>query len=157
MLTTWHGMATPQQHRPKGTQHVQAMSKEDKMKLEPSVATGYVDGSTPMAWHGTGHHSVEERVHQATDQLLIQLFGDALDKRLATNSSDAGMINLWQHRVVLRKLNHGLAPFKNSNLLNAFDQLFRSLGVEKTSTVRFDDLLFCVQSAVVKMNELTKA
>ena len=24
--------------------------KEDKIKLEPSVATGYVDGSTPMAW-----------------------------------------------------------------------------------------------------------
>ena len=29
-------------------QHVQAMSKEDKIKLEPSVATGCVDGSTPM-------------------------------------------------------------------------------------------------------------
>ena len=39
---------TPQQHQPKGTQHVQAISKEDKIKLEPSVATGYVDGSTPV-------------------------------------------------------------------------------------------------------------
>ena len=34
----------------KGTQHAQATSKEDKTKLEPSVATGCVDGSTPMAW-----------------------------------------------------------------------------------------------------------
>ena len=24
----------------------------DKIKLEPSVATGYVDGSTPMVWYG---------------------------------------------------------------------------------------------------------
>ena len=40
----WHGMVWyGQQHQPKGTQHVQAMSKEDKIKLEPSVA-GYVDG-----------------------------------------------------------------------------------------------------------------
>ena len=35
---------------PDGTQRVQAMSKEDKMKLEPSVATSCVDGSTPMVW-----------------------------------------------------------------------------------------------------------
>ena len=27
-----------------------AKSKEDKIKLEPSVATGCVDGSTPMVW-----------------------------------------------------------------------------------------------------------
>ena len=26
--------------------------KEDKIKLEPSVATGCVDGSTPMVWYG---------------------------------------------------------------------------------------------------------
>ena len=37
---------------PTGTQHVQAISKEDKIKLEPSVATGCVDGSTPMVWYG---------------------------------------------------------------------------------------------------------
>ena len=42
----WYG------RRPKGTQHVQAISKEDKIKLEPSVATGCVDGSTPMVWYG---------------------------------------------------------------------------------------------------------
>ena len=36
---------------PKGAQHAQATSKEDKMKLAPSVATGYVDGSTTMVWH----------------------------------------------------------------------------------------------------------
>ena len=47
-----HARATPQQHQPTGTQHVQATSKEDKMKLQPSVATGCVDGSTPMVWHG---------------------------------------------------------------------------------------------------------
>ena len=44
--------------RTQGTQHVQAMSKEDKMKPEPSVATGCVDGSTPMAWHGMAWHGV---------------------------------------------------------------------------------------------------
>ena len=27
-------------------------SKEDTIKLEPSVATGCVDGSTPMVWYG---------------------------------------------------------------------------------------------------------
>ena len=31
---------------------MQAISKEDKIKLEPSVATGCVDGSTPMVWYG---------------------------------------------------------------------------------------------------------
>ena len=35
----WYGMA-------------QAISKEDKMKLEPSVAAGYVGGSTTMVWYG---------------------------------------------------------------------------------------------------------
>ena len=30
------------------------VSKEDKIKLEPSVATGCVDGSTPMVWYGRG-------------------------------------------------------------------------------------------------------
>ena len=35
-----------------GTQHAQATSKEDKIKLEPSVATGCVDGSTLMVWYG---------------------------------------------------------------------------------------------------------
>ena len=35
-----------------GTQHAQAISKEEKIKLEPSVATGCVDGSTPMVWYG---------------------------------------------------------------------------------------------------------
>ena len=28
------------------------MSKEDKIKLEPSVATGCVDGSTTLVWYG---------------------------------------------------------------------------------------------------------
>ena len=54
--TPWYGMAwygpTPQQHQPTGTQHVQATSKEDKIKLEPNVATGCVDGSPPMVWYG---------------------------------------------------------------------------------------------------------
>ena len=53
----WYGMVWygPQQHQPKGTQHAQAISKEDKedkRKLEPSVATGYVDGSTTMVRYG---------------------------------------------------------------------------------------------------------
>ena len=44
---------------PKGTQHSQATSKEDKIKLEPSVATGCVDGSTPMVWYGsTGNKKI---------------------------------------------------------------------------------------------------
>ena len=33
------------------TQHVQAKSG-DKIKLKPSVSTGCIDGSTPMAWKG---------------------------------------------------------------------------------------------------------
>ena len=48
----WYG----KQRQPKGTQHAQAISKEDKIKLEPSVATGCVDGSTPMVWYGRGMH-----------------------------------------------------------------------------------------------------
>ena len=35
-----------------GTQHVQALSKEDKIKLESSMTTGCVDGSTPRVWYG---------------------------------------------------------------------------------------------------------
>ena len=37
------------------TRHVQAISKEDKIKLEPSAATGCVDGSKMrgmVVWYG---------------------------------------------------------------------------------------------------------
>ena len=32
-------------------------SKEDQIKLEPSVATGCVDGSTPMVWYDDDTHT----------------------------------------------------------------------------------------------------
>ena len=41
------------------TRALLTISKEDKMKLEPSVATGCVDGITPMVWYTYG-----EKIHQ---------------------------------------------------------------------------------------------
>ena len=38
------------QHSDSTNQHVQAKSMDAKMKLDPTVATGSVDGSTPMIW-----------------------------------------------------------------------------------------------------------
>ena len=44
-----YGMALPNQHA-----HVQAKSTDDKVKLEPNVATGCVDGHTHgmVVWYG---------------------------------------------------------------------------------------------------------
>ena len=58
------------------TQPNQAKSKDAKIKLEPTVATGgCVDGSTPMIWYGRGlrryRHKVVYYMYSATDYICV--------------------------------------------------------------------------------------
>ena len=128
----WHGRISmppppttplslaPQQHRPTGTQHVQAISKEDQIKLEPSVATGCVDGSTPMvwydmAWYGMVWYGMVWYGGEGMVPLLLRRLPDLLDGIVQSRGP--------AHTLVVRcpcnaqtSSNQNMAPYKTADL-----------------------------------------
>ena len=57
------------------------------MKLEPSAATGCVDGSTPMAWHGMAWHGMAEVCEGAPVAVSGWVLADRHDARPCAASS----------------------------------------------------------------------
>lgn len=95
-----------------------------------------------------------DRVAETT---LVRLFGFALDKRLSIANKGSGMIQLWEFRAALRKTHDEvLSPYKKSNLLNVFGQLFRRLDTDRTNHARCDDVTFFIRSCMAKFHEITK-
>ena len=91
------------------------------------------------------------------DACFTRLFGAALDTRLAIATKSKGMIELWEFRTALRKVEtKALTPFQRASMRSVFDQLFRRLDDDRSNRVRIDDVLFFVRSAMMKVHELAK-